>query len=252
VSGIGSGGQDDRERLEAISRATDESTVASLNELLPAEGHQSEILDVGCGNGSVAIRLAQDRRSDLVWAMDPDLSLVPPVEHRPGNVRLVESTVESWTPPTRFALIHARFVLSHVTERESACRRLVDWLAPGGHLVVTEPVHLTPEDGPDPVRRVLAAYRSTAEADGLSFGFARAAPELFLRAGPAEIDMRTRPARLGGGPGTDRWSPLVRRVEERLCGITTEDLREFYAYADSPGTWDVPQIMFTVVGRKPC
>ncbi|ANY05571.1 class I SAM-dependent methyltransferase [Pseudonocardia sp. HH130630-07] len=250
MSGIGSGGRDDGVRLAAVARATDDWTVAALEEVLPRDGGQCDVLEVGCGTGSVAIELARRRPAIRVWALDPDLALLPAADRRPANLRPVRSRVQDWTPPTRFALVHARFVLSHLPDREAVCTRLADWLVPGGHLVVTDPVHLDLGGG-GPVARVLAAYRAVAEADGLAFTFAPALPGLFLGAGLTDVDLRARPARLGGGPGVDRWAPLVRRVEDRLAGVTPADLAAFHAHAESPATWSVPQILLTVTGRAP-
>ncbi|AHH99527.1 class I SAM-dependent methyltransferase [Kutzneria albida] len=38
--------------------------------------------------------------------------------------------------PGEFDLIHSRFVLDHLPERQKALRRLVSWLRPGGVLLI--------------------------------------------------------------------------------------------------------------------
>lgn len=241
---IGSGGEEDRDRLRCIAASADSPTLTTLRGLLP-EGDFS-LLDVGCGTGSVAMEMARLPGAH-VYVVDQDTSLLPAT--RPENLRVIEADVAAWEPAASFDVIHARFVLSHITSRDRVLASLMSWVKPGGAVVVTEPYHLP--YGADPsVDRVLSAYRELVEAEGMSFSFARRVAGLMAAIGAASVEVSSRTTRLGGGSSVDRWRPMIKRVEDRLV-VSPRDLESFYAFAASPIAFDIPQIILTVVGRTP-
>lgn len=94
-------------------------------------------LDVGCGAGDLARRLA--RRATSVLAVDRDPTMIAHAEthaetHAPTNVRFVQSDILD-LPEARYQVITCVAALHHLP-LEPALTRFRQWLAPGGTLVV--------------------------------------------------------------------------------------------------------------------
>ncbi|WP_225731159.1 MULTISPECIES: trans-aconitate 2-methyltransferase [unclassified Nocardia] len=248
MTGLGSGGRADAARLAGIADTMDGYTLSLVESLgMAPEAH---VIDIGAGTGGVAAALADRYPAARVVALDRDTSIIDPAVRARPNIDVVSADITDWATTRRFDLVHARFVLIHLPDRDTVLARLRDLLAPGGLLVLTEPYQLDDSTAPDPaVGRVLAAYRSFAARTGTSFTWIRSAPTLFTELGFTGIDVRTRAGRLGGGP-EDRWSNLIRPVADRL-EVAAEDLDRFYEIAGSPGWHDIPQLIVTVVGRRP-
>ncbi len=102
-----------------------------------ASEHAGGVLDVGCGEGLLAQRLAPVARS--VTAIDPDPDAVRRARERLGplpNVTLAETSFADFDPgPTRFGVITFVATLHHMDLRASLAKAR-DLLAPNGILVV--------------------------------------------------------------------------------------------------------------------
>jgi SAM-dependent methyltransferase len=99
---------------------------------------RSRTLEVGCGNGSISVWLAERvSPGGRAVAVDLDLSLIdvraPNLELRRGDI------VTGAIAPGTFDLVTARAVLHHVADAEAAMRNLVASLRPGGALLLIEP-----------------------------------------------------------------------------------------------------------------
>ena len=116
--------------LDSMHRLQIESLGISLD---------AQVLEVGCGNGSISTWMAQHVVPDgHVVAVDLDLSLVndvdvPRVEFRQGDI------VAAPVDPGCFDLVTARAVLHHVTDANAAIANLVASLRPGGAILLIEP-----------------------------------------------------------------------------------------------------------------
>lgn len=70
-------------------------------------------------------------------------------------------------PASSFDLIHARSLLCHVSARNTVLTQAVEWLAPGGWLVVGEPYMFTSDTSPyPPLRRFYRAVDQRWIAQG--------------------------------------------------------------------------------------
>ena len=102
-----------------------------------ASEHAGGVLDVGCGDGLLAQRLAPVARS--VTAIDPDPDAVRRARERVGslpNVTVAETTFGDFDPgPTRFGVITFVATLHHMDLRASLAKARA-LLAPNGILVV--------------------------------------------------------------------------------------------------------------------
>jgi SAM-dependent methyltransferase len=87
-----------------------------------------------------------------------------------------------------FDLINARFILVHLPERGALLRRLGTFLAPGGHLVVTEAAFASwLIDDLTPGAPALRAYREHAQALGWPLEYGHELPRAFEAMGLAEV-----------------------------------------------------------------
>ncbi|OHU47230.1 hypothetical protein BKG82_26610 [Mycobacteroides chelonae] len=242
-------GKDDINRLQVIQEAMDQFTQEVITAVSPAGGRS---LEIGAGAGSIARWLARRDPQGTVEAIDIDTSLLQ--EDLPENLAVTKADIsESDYPASSFDLIHARFVLSHLPDRNDLVNRISGWLRPGGHLVITDPYQLPPNTSPHAVvQKVFGAYVRFVESSGMSLEWVRSVPSLLASAGLEDVNHHGRTTFLGGGEA-DRWAPLIEPVAEQLLaqGIVQQDLDDFFAALQNPAILDIPQIIITVTGRKP-
>ncbi len=96
------------------------------------------LLEVGCGNGGMTALLAP--RVESLVALDvstPSLSSVAALGLK--NVETVEALVEHFEPSGKFDWIVMSEVLEHLRRSQAVVSHCLDWLAPGGSLLVTTP-----------------------------------------------------------------------------------------------------------------
>lgn len=252
MSTLASGGLADAHRLRGIANATDAHSCGVLAALDVPPGPIA--LDIGAGTGSIARWIAAHGWPESeVIALDQDTTLLA-AEPIPANCHIVEVDLRDYAPdPDLFDIVHARFVLSHLADRDQIYARIASWLAPGGFLVITEPLTLGAHSLYPAVNDVLAAYNRHCAAVGLDLRWARTVPGLAHRAGLRVVEVATAAGRLGGGPGVDRWHGLITRVQDELLAadLAADTLTEFADICADPTTYDIPQIIMTTVAQRP-
>ena len=212
-------------------------------------------LDLGAGQGSVALAIAE-----LVGA-----SAVTAVDRRPGGALLELGTrgahvmaadVTSWDPGSgRFDLVHARALLTHLPDRERMLTRMVSWLAPGGWLLVTDPADFPLASSPYPIMRrageVLSALAATMGTDP---GWARRYPAQLEALGLAEVDADCRLRMMRGGT---REALMLSRLYDRArepmlrAGLSESELDSIQSLLHSPDYLDLPPAVIRAWGRRP-
>jgi SAM-dependent methyltransferase len=144
-------------RLGAMAAVCDPDTT-SLLERLGLEASW-RCLEVGAGGGSIAAWLAE--RVAHVTATDIDTRYLEGLA-APNLAILRHDVTTDPLPERSFDLVHARFVLEHIREREDVLERMVSWLAPGGLLVVEAFARLPAVRSPHPgFREVMDALVTT-------------------------------------------------------------------------------------------
>lgn len=98
-----------------------------------------EILDVGCAQGTLALRLAE--RGHEVWAMDIRQQFLDYAASRyeKGNVNFICGNAMEVELDKQFDLIFANQIVEHLIYPLEFTQRLVKFLKPGGTLVMTTP-----------------------------------------------------------------------------------------------------------------
>jgi SAM-dependent methyltransferase len=126
-----------RRRLALLERALDPTTFRHLGEIGVRPGWRC--LDVGAGGGSVTERLCElVGPAGRVCAVDLDARFLRALEHANLDVR-EGNIVDVALPAATFDLVHARWALLHIAQREALLTRLVAALKPGGTLFLEEP-----------------------------------------------------------------------------------------------------------------
>lgn len=126
-----------RRRLSLLERWLDPSTNRHLDEIGVGPGWHC--LELGAGGGSVCERLcALIGSAGRVCAMDIDTRFVRGLAYANLETR-EENVLDADLPECAFDLVHSRWTLMHIPERERVLEKLVATLKPGGTLFLEEP-----------------------------------------------------------------------------------------------------------------
>ncbi|MEU9035336.1 methyltransferase domain-containing protein [Streptomyces sp. NPDC048352] len=245
----------ERVRLDAIARTFD----AQTRQRLEAVGVAADwsCLEVGAGTGTIAHWLAGQCPRGRVTATDLDVTLVQ--EPVPGNLTvLVHDIANDTFSEGSFDLIHARAVLMHLPQREQIVARMLEWLVPGGVLVLEELVHFPRHGLPaaSPFRRVIDAWWDFLSASfGMDDAWGGRAPQVMRDAGYEDVQVAADlPAFHAGSPIAQFSRLTVLSVAPRLiaAGMLSEaDVRAGLEEIDDPGHLSFPIAVIATSGRRP-
>ncbi|MCX5203193.1 class I SAM-dependent methyltransferase [Streptomyces sp. NBC_00237] len=247
----------ERERIALIGEVFDAFTHRRIADLGPLSGRRC--LDVGAGPGTVAAWLAEQAgpRGEVI-ALDRDTSLLREADH-PG-LRIWEADVDTAAdaelPPPGFDLIHARLTLCHLPRREEVLRRLVSWLAPGGHLLVSDVINTMASGSAHPAVRTMTsafdhALVTTLDSD---LNYARAYPTPLTEAGLVDVDLAADIPLVRAGSRTARFWELTfdaMRTEILATGlIDAAGFSEAMNHLGTPGTHELGYTLVSAWGRS--
>ncbi|EFC84166.1 bifunctional 2-polyprenyl-6-hydroxyphenol methylase/3-demethylubiquinol 3-O-methyltransferase UbiG [Parafrankia sp. EUN1f] len=227
------GGPDEaeRSRLAAMADVCDPTTTRVLDELRVAAGWRC--LEVGAGGGSIAAWLA-DRVAGLsaagevvgdgtvegeVVATDIDTRHLAELAAPQLTVLRHDITRDPLPGGRPFDLVHARFVLEHLREREAVLDRLRTWLKPGGVLVLESLAGFPVESSPNPAFReaMLGIEQVLAKTIGTDSTWARGFPEPLRSRGLVDVGMSVHLPTTGGGNASARcWTLTLNRLRPRI------------------------------------
>jgi len=246
------------ERLRAIQAEFDPITHRHLERLGVGSGWSC--LEVGPGAGSIMRWLCEHvSASGRVVAVDIDPRFIiasnsPNLEVR--RLDIAQTAVEA----DSFDLVHARFVLMHIRDRESALTNMVRALKPGGWLLLEEPDFSTamPAGGDTTkakmVERVLEATRQLYVSMGVEPFLGRQLPSLLQDLNLQAIAAQ---AELSLAPGKSRrakiWRMAVEHLKERLLGTglpTENDLDQFIRLTHEETAWMLDYATVATWGQK--
>lgn len=243
----------ERERLRLLELDSDPHTIEILQGL-PVNASW-RCLDLGAGAGSIAYWLADRCRDGHVVAADIDVRFL---DHaRPGNLEVRQFDVgRDGSPAGSFDLIHARSLLCHVPTRDTVLAQAVEWLAPGGWLVVGEPYMFEPDTSPySPLRRFYRAVDERWRAQGSDMRWARRLPGLMAQAGLQQLGVVTRSDCMGLGGVHDAFAlACIRQIGDVMVkggDITQAERDEMVALFDDSTFVDVRSVFISVWGQKP-
>jgi len=157
--------------LAAHGRRTAEEAAAFL---LPHLEPGMEVLDLGCGPGSITVGLARYVAPSLVVGIDRaqaaiDHATAHGAEQRLDNLRFELADVYALPfPAESFHVVYAHQLLQHLADPVAALSEAARVLRPGGYLAVRDADYGTMTHHPnDPtIDRWLEVYRAVARANG--------------------------------------------------------------------------------------
>jgi SAM-dependent methyltransferase len=211
------GGEDGKRRLDLLSDIMRETTLRLLEDAGLKRGDR--VLDVGCGGGHVALDMARIVGSEghvLGIDFDPHVLDLAREDAREAGVGTVEfETADAHVfDGGPFSFIHARFLLSHVSEPDAVFARLKGMLAPGGRIAIEDidmsGSYCVPADAAQD--RYQTLYTEAVRRGGGDANLARRLPVLALAAG---LQARWRVFQLVHATGP----------EKRLTAVTMEMIR---------------------------
>ncbi|WP_128800956.1 MULTISPECIES: class I SAM-dependent methyltransferase [unclassified Streptomyces] len=242
------------ERIDFGALAYDDITWARLRALGVGPGWNC--LDIGAGTGTIARRLLTEAGAAHVLAVDRDVRFL---NARPAprlDVLQADITAPDFTPG-QFRLVHARFVLMHLSDRERMITALAELVAPGGVLVLSDAVDLTSDRAPGTpytvaMRAMWQGLRDTIGTDATS---APTYPQLLRGAGlsPVAAEIHVPPL-LPGSPISRFWADTWARSREAMLATGLVDETGIDAavrYLDSDECAALSAGMLTAWGWKP-
>ncbi|MEU3185740.1 methyltransferase domain-containing protein [Streptomyces sp. NPDC006923] len=241
----------ERRRLGLLQSVLDTHTRSRFTSLGLKPGDQ--VLEVGGGGGSVARWLAeQDAR---VTVTDLDTTFLDELAGRGVRVLRHDMYTEDF-PPGSFDFIHTRYVVIHLPDPDRAVARLVEWLKPGGMLLVEEPASFPLLDSPHPAyRTIMRAFRTHLEQSvGSDTRWARTLPVPLEKAGLVDIGHDARIQLVHGGDDEAEWWRLnleQSRPAVVAAGLADDnDFEAAYRELASPDFHDLSLAVLTAWGRR--
>ena len=252
----------ERDRLRGLEFVFDGATIRFLADLGVTEGWSC--LEVGCGAGAVALWLAdQVGTTGRVVATDLDTRFID--GHGRTNLEVRTHDISSGPPEeAAFDLVHARAVIEHIRDHDTALDNLLAAVRPGGWVLVED------VDFGGPMAAALARYIYPSEHAALIERLYRAVEAIFASVG-ADASFGTQLAgaleaagfeEVGGelhapivSGGTEQWTRgTVEQLGEPLIRtglVTADDLSRFLAVSAERSTHYAPPSMASVWGRRP-
>jgi SAM-dependent methyltransferase len=242
------GGKEGKQRLDLLSDAMRASTL----ELLDSAGLKSgdHCLDAGCGGGHVARdmgRIVGPTGHVMGIDFDPHVLEFAHADAKEAGVNNVEFVTADTTSfhGGPFSFIHARYLLSHVSEPDRVLARLARLLAPGGRIAI-EDIDMSGSfcHPPEPAQdRYQALYTEAVRRGGADANLGRRLPALALAAGVHGAQWRVFQPLYASGPHKHMAAVTMQLIGGSLLryGLATEaeiDIlaKQLSAFADDPST----------------
>jgi len=250
--------QRELERLRMIELVFDP---ASRRRLLGA-GLQSgwHCLEVGPGAGSIMTWMSEVvGPTGQVVAVDLDPKFLSEAER--SNVTDVRADLRTaHLSPQSFDVVHARYVLIHISDYEAALTKMFDCLKPGGWLVLEEP-DFSASRGITGDAQELASLRKVNQAIEqmyatlkMDYALGLKLPALMQRRGLQHLIVENDAPLCAGRSG---MALVMKMAAEQLrekylaTGVVGQsDLERYCRFADDPNTWAIYYATIAVSGRK--
>ncbi|MGH2717378.1 MAG: methyltransferase domain-containing protein [Actinomycetota bacterium] len=177
----------ERERLALLQALRDAQTTRCLDVVGVGAGWRC--LDVGAGAGSLACWLSERvGPSGRVVATDVETAAIAHLDAPNLDVIRHDILVDD-LPRETFDLVHSRFVLIHLPDRDEALARIVAAARPGGWVVVGDQDlrAVAPARPSEVFRRGWAAYLATMTSTGADIGYGQRIPAVLEGHGLREV-----------------------------------------------------------------
>jgi len=157
-------------------------------------------------------------------------------------------------------VIHARYVLIHLSDYEVALTKMFDSLKPGGWLVLEEP-DFSASRGITGNEQELVSFRKVNQAIEhmyatlkMDYALGLKLPSLLQRRGLQHLTVENDAPLCAGGSGMAavmKMSAEQLREKYLATGVVDQsDLERYCRFADDPNTWAIYYATIAVSGRK--
>lgn len=256
---LDSGWHAEKQRLDRQAALFEDHTRACLDGLGVSPG--AACAEVGAGTGTVASWLC-DRvgPEGRVVATDLDTRFVEALDHPALEVRTADITRDP-LGDHEFDLVHERWVLMHLAERQQALAHMVEATRPGGW-VVLEDYDIVLSGGatvgePTPVRRIAEAMAELITFAGGDPRFGSAAAPTLAAAGLEDVRTSTclHQVRCGSREAIDSFTLTLEQLTEPLVATGLSDQATIDAAGEqmetASGDWVFIPTLVTAMGRRP-
>ena len=242
-----------RRRLELLEEILDAATARRLDSIGARRGWNC--LEIGAGGGSVCEMLCRRvGASGRVTAIDIDTRFVRNLDY--SNLEIREANVlDLDLPGSTFDLVHTRFTLCHIPDRERLLEKLIPTLKPGGTLFLEEPDgHAIDTLDTTAWHNLTMRVFDLIDARGSDILWARGLPERVLSLGLRDIRVDVDlPYFQGGSSHAEFWKMTWSKVRDTVAdtGIDVDQWNRELAVLDD-ATQIFPGLMnVTVIATKP-
>ncbi|WP_214413521.1 class I SAM-dependent methyltransferase [Sphaerisporangium fuscum] len=244
------------ERLLALAAELDPGTFRRI-EALPVRPDW-RCLELGAGTGTVARMLAELCPEGSVIATDLDLELVRARrEAQPNLTWLHHDVTRDDFPVGTFDFIHARYLFCHLRSRDVDLSRVVNWLAPGGWLLLEEPASFPIESSPHRAYRAtgMGVFTVLADRIGTDCRWTRGLYDHLAGTRLRDVGLQIDHSLVGGTHPMGRfWELTVEQLAPALAaldGITEEMIEETLARLRDPDFRELGMATVAAWGRRP-
>ena len=245
---------DERQRLDLLAEVFDEATSSALSKVGIQPNWQC--VDVGGGRGSIATWIAERACGGRTFVLDRDPDVRAPTVPRSVSYLNFDVSTNQLAEQS-FDLVHSRFLLQHLAEREEVLDRMLSWVAPGGWIVLGDAFDIA--EG-SPTHPDFAAFHTALHAVlptflSTDFSWGRRYPQPLVQRGLVDIECEVFTPILRGGDNPfalmlassfERLRPALveNGTDESLINATLKNLAD-------PDFWDFEFALVTTWGRKP-
>ena len=246
------------ERLQAIERVFDSAS----RKRIQATGISPNwrCLEVGAGAGSIAQWMAEIvGEHGKVVAVDLNTRFIKKIQR--SNIEAIEADIRHLTLESQsFDLIHVRYVLIHVPDFQVALAKMLDFLKPGGWIVIEEPDFSAAraiagnEIACQSMNRVNVAIAQMFASRGMDYAFGIKLPAIFQQLNLQELSVENDTALAPGGSGI---ATVMKMSAERLADkyiatgkATQQDIEQYCQIAEDPRAWAIYYSTIGVTASK--
>ncbi len=244
------------ERLQMLERRFDPGTQRRMLAAGLTTGWHC--LEVGAGAGSI-VRWLEQRvgPSGKVVALDTNPRFLRGSSS--STIEILQGDIcETDLPLATFDLVHARYVMIHIANYQTAFERMLRCVKPGGWVVIEEPdfqaarAVIGPEEARAVFGRVTDAIERMFTSLGMDYALGAKLPALFQRHDLSQLTVEHEGHLSSGGgmiPQLMKLSAEQLRAKYVATGMVTEaDIEQYCRMADDPDSWAIYYATVAVTG----
>jgi SAM-dependent methyltransferase len=259
------GGRPGAARLAVLARVRASASEDFVVRAGLQPGHRC--LDLGCGSGELACRLAELAAPGEVVAVDFDPVVIAVATERAAHAavthapRFVVGNVEALPDGLgEFDLVSARYVLTHLRDPLGALRTMWSLCRPGGAVAVedSDAGAISSEPHCPALDRCVELGRALSQARGVAYGLGPRLVDLLPQAGFEGVEESVDQPVFGDGDGKRMIELTFERMRTALIAEGLVGDREFDAilaelrrFSSDPRTLIRQPRLHQVLGRRP-